>query len=594
MATLLAAGAALSMGLALPSFAAVASTDGTITFAEQPGAAPNYIFPFASCLYDSVNNIGQFQQLMYRPLYWFGLGTSTAMSPGISLAKQPVYNKTDTSVTITTKGWKFADGQVVNAESVMFFLNLLRADPIAYCGYEQGMGIPDEVRSVSASANTVRIVFTKAVNPTWMTDNFLSQITPLPNEWDRTSPTQSAKCASGAWGAPTTLSACMGVETYIDSLATNTSSFTDALWRAGVDGPWKLVSFDSAGNATFAPNTKYSGSPRPHVKYFKEVAFTSADQEASDLKSGSLDIGYIDPTTLPQRASSSKIGPNVSALAANYSLVAGSPWGFNEAVLNFNPANAKAAAISQLYIRQALQESVDQSTIISNVDRGYGFAAHGPLPPATPTAIAKPTANPYSFNLTAAKNLLIVHGWTEIAGVMTCTSPGVSVGECGANIPAGYTLNFNIVWPGDSASLNATFNLEIADWAQIGIVVTPNYDTANNVITDCSATSNFQICGLGSGWIYADSYFPTGEELYLPGGMANFGAYSDTHMTSLVGATTSTAIGLANYAAYAAQQLPVLYEPQVANTLEVVKTLKSAVGFTPNPIDNLTPEYYRF
>jgi ABC-type transport system substrate-binding protein len=58
------------------------------------------------------------------------------------------------------KGWKFADGQTVNAESVMFFLNMYKADPTSYCGYNKGYGIPDQVASASGKGNTVTIKFT--------------------------------------------------------------------------------------------------------------------------------------------------------------------------------------------------------------------------------------------------------------------------------------------------------------------------------------------------------------------------------------------------------------------------------------------------
>jgi peptide/nickel transport system substrate-binding protein len=194
----------------------------------------------------------------------------------------------------------------------------------------------------------------------------------------------------------------------------------------------------------------------------------------------------------------------------------------------------------------------------------------------------------------SAKALLTSHGWSEVAGVMTCTSPGTTSTECGANIIAGYTLNFNIVWPGDSSELNAAFNQEIASWAQIGVVVTPNYDTANNVVTDCSATSIYQLCVLETGWNYANSYFPSGEELFTPAGLADFGAYSDAHMTTLIDATTSGTADLTSYATYAAQQLPVLYQPQVDQAVEVVKTLKSSVGFSPSPLGNFMPEYYHY
>jgi peptide/nickel transport system substrate-binding protein len=584
---------ALVLTLGVPTASQAAATS-TITFAEMPGASPNYIFPFASCLYDSPNNIGQFQQLMFRPLYWFGVGPSVAQSAALSLATQPVYDKSDTSVTITMKGWRFADGQIVNAQSVKFFLNMYMADPLAFCGYEQQMGIPDQVRSVTVTGNTVHINFNRAVNPTWMTDDFLSQITPMPTRWDRVSASQNGRCSSGVYGAGSTIASCRSVETYLSGLATKTKTFSTAFWQGGVDGPWKLTSLDRTGNVTFEANPYYSGARKARVKYVKEVAFSSADQEIAALDKGTLDVGYVDPSTLPPRATPKSAGPNIAALSAKYNLAAGSSWGFNEAVFNFNPANAKSAAIAELYIRQALQEAVNQSSIVSSALSGYGYATDSPLPLATPTTLAKAIANPYPYDPVNAKALLTSHGWAMVSGVMTCTSPGTTATECGANINAGYTLNFNIVWPGDSPVLNTAFKQEIAGWAQIGVVVTPNYDTANNVVTDCSPTSIYQICVLENGWNYASNYFPSGEELFTPKGTANFGAYSDTHMTSLIDTTTSRAANLTSYASYAAQQLPVLYQPQVEQTVEVLKTLKSFIGFSPSPLGNFMPEYYYF
>jgi len=584
---------ALALTLSVPVTGA-ATPASTITVAEAPGASPDYIFPFASCLNDSPNNIGQFQQLMFRPLYWFGVGQSAAESPALSLAKQPVYNKVNTSVTITMKGWRFADGQVVNAQSVMFFLNMYKADPLAFCGYAQGMGIPDKVQSVTSTASAIRINFTSAVNPTWMTDNFLSQITPMPNRWDLVSAKQHGRCATGAYGSSATTASCKSVENYLNTLASNIKTFNTAFWQGGDDGPWRLGSIDATGNVTFASNESYSGPQKAKVKYVKEVAFSSSEQEIAALDKGTVDIGYVDPMTLPERATSKRPGPNIAALSSKYSLAVGSSWGFNEAVFNFNPANVKSAAIGLLYIRQALQEAVNQASIVASVVQGYGYATDSPLPLTTPTKLSKAIVNPYPFNLANAKTLLTSHGWTMVAGVMTCASPGTSATECGANINAGYTLNFNIVWPGDSSELTAAFNQEIANWAQIGILVTPNYDTANNVVTDCSATSVNQLCVLETGWNYANSYFPSGEELFSPKGLADFGAYNDAHMTSLIDATTSGTADLTSYATYAAQQLPVLYQPQVDQAVEVLKTLKSSIGFSPNPLGNFMPEYYHF
>jgi ABC-type transport system substrate-binding protein len=100
------------------------------------------------------------------------------------------------------------------------------------------------------------------------------------------------------YGAASTDATCKAVEAYLDKLATQTSTFASAFWQGGDDGPWKLTSFDSAGNATFQPNTSYSGPQKAQVRFVKEVAYTSEAAELSDLQSGKLDLGYVDPAIL--------------------------------------------------------------------------------------------------------------------------------------------------------------------------------------------------------------------------------------------------------------------------------------------------------
>ena len=117
--------------------------------------------------------------------------------PSLSLADSPVYSNGNKTVTIKMKGWKFADGQTVNAQSVMFFLNMYKADPTAYAGYNPGYGIPDQVKNASGSGNTVTINFTTSVNPNWLLYNYLSEITPFPNSWDLTSATKAANLRHG-------------------------------------------------------------------------------------------------------------------------------------------------------------------------------------------------------------------------------------------------------------------------------------------------------------------------------------------------------------------------------------------------------------
>ena len=581
-----------SLTLLGPSANGATAPAGTITYAEAPGANPNFIFPFVGCAYSSLNNVNQFQMLMFRPLYWFGLGGSANVVPTLSLAKPPVFAKGDRTLTITMKGWRFADGQVVNARSVMFFLNMYKANPTSYCGYNAGYGIPDEVRSASGKANTVRITFTTPVNPKWILDNYLSEITPMPDLWDRTSATQVSTCASGPYGAQRTDTACKNVEAYLTKESTTTSTFTHALWQHGVDGPWRLTSFDALGNATFQPNPAYSGPQKAQVRYVKEVAYTTLQSEESDLLSNKLSLGYIDasvltsPTPVP-----GKVGPNWVALAAHYSITTGPPWSFNFAALNFASSDANVAAIDQLYVRQALQYAIDQHSMIENVDKGYGTPITSPLPPSTPKSVGATPANYFPFNLAAARTLLSAHGWTIQNGVQTCTSPGTGPTQCGANIASGYALSFNVVSTSGSTTLDQTLELEITNWQAIGIQIVHSTDDFNNVVNDCTGAKPFEICSWGYGWSYSPSDYPSGEALFLPGATFNVGAYSDSHMTALIRASIYGTSTLSAYARYASQQLPVLYQPEANSIGEVAKTLKSSIGFTPNPLGDFMPEY---
>ena len=362
---------------------------------------------------------------MYRPLYMFGLGGSPAVQYKISPGNAPKMSHGNKTATITMKGWHFADGQVVNGQSVMFFLNMLAADPTSYCGDNGPFSIPALIKNASAKGNTVTINFTRSMNPLWLVYNNLSFITPMPNSWDMTSATQKANCAGGKYNAASTNVACKNVEAYLDGLSGNTSTYTGKLWQSGVDGPWRLTSFDNLGNLTFVPNPHYNGPVKARVAQVKEVAYTSTQAEENDLQAGKLSLGFVDPGVLTSPAiSPTKAGPNWGQLSARYNMVVGSAWNFNYAPFNFSSADAKSAAISQLYIRQALQEAVDQTGIINNVDKGYGIPIYSPLPPTTPKSLSAPISNPYPFNLTNAKALLTSHGWTIQNGVQTCTEPG--------------------------------------------------------------------------------------------------------------------------------------------------------------------------
>src|SRR5271167_2068410 len=102
----------LTVGLTAATASGAATNpkaSGTLTFAEGPGANPNYICPYLGCAYFSVDNINRFQDLMYRPLYWFGLGGSTAVQYPLSIAKKPVESANHLTVNVSLNNWRFSN-----------------------------------------------------------------------------------------------------------------------------------------------------------------------------------------------------------------------------------------------------------------------------------------------------------------------------------------------------------------------------------------------------------------------------------------------------------------------------------------------------
>jgi peptide/nickel transport system substrate-binding protein len=606
--TLITAGAAtsvLTMGLvfATTNGAGASAANNTITLAESPGNFPNYIFPYLGCKDFSVATLSAFQVEMFRPLYWFGLGSSAAVVPSLSLAKMPVMSNGNKTIAIDLKGWKFASGQAINAQSVMFFLNMYKADPTSYCGYNAGYGIPDQVASASGSGNKVIIKFKTGVNPNWILYNYLSEITPFANTWDITAPGKKSTCATGAYGAKSTNTACKAVEKYLDAQSAKTSTYTNAMWQSGVSGPYKLIAYDNLGNVTFQVNSKYSGPQKSQVKYVKEVAFASSTPEQNALRAGTIDIGYVDNTVLTGNGTPTKPGPNWPAIASTYNLEVGPPWSVDYAAYNFNKKNPQSVFLNQLYIRQAVQETVNQPGMIRKILKGYGYTTINPMPPVTPASISggPSTTNPYPFNPTRAATTLKSHGWTKAGGVLTCAKPGTSSSECGAGISKGQKLALTMLYGSGIPSLTLEVNTMVADWKSIGISATVTSQPFNSVVSYCVANSAaWSMCLWGAGWIYAPDYYPSGESRYVPGASVNIGAFSNAALTAAVKASTFGTASLKQFADIAAKVLPDLWIPNQTNSYvaggigEVIKTLKSSIGFTPNPLDNFMPEYYHF
>src|SRR3984957_19804648 len=101
---------------------------GTAVWAELPSDTPNFIFPFDPPGLFSVSNISEFQNLMYRPLYWFGQGTTPDLNLSLSVGKNPVYSNGSKTITIDLNNYVWSNGETVTAQDVVFWMNMMAAE----------------------------------------------------------------------------------------------------------------------------------------------------------------------------------------------------------------------------------------------------------------------------------------------------------------------------------------------------------------------------------------------------------------------------------------------------------------------------------
>ena len=608
----------IAAGCSSGSSGTAATTSGqtVATWAELSGSQPNYIFPFMGFNFFSVYNTEQFQFLMYRPLLWFGQGTTPDLNPSLSIAQTPTYSANGQTVTLNLKNYKWSDGQPVTTQNVMFWMNMLHAQKSNWAGYSPG-AMPDDIQSITVNSPTqMTMTLTGSVNSYWFTYNELSQITPMPNAWDITASggaANSGGCAAAPYGSAD--AACTAVYTFLSKQAgydpanpkaANNSLSTYAsnpLWQV-VDGPFHLTKFDASGNVTMEPNPSYSGPTKPTIKQFQEVPFTAESAEFNSLVNGKVDVGYLplsdvtEPTKNPLKA-----GPNNPRLAGNYTMDPLYSWAINYFPENFNSTGDGGAAGSifkQLYFRQALQLLVDQPLYNQKINKGYGVGTYGPVPttPANSFVSAEVTNNPYPYNPAKAISLLKDHGWKVVAsGTSTCETPGTAANECGTGVPAGAKLDFDLPYASGNDSFTQLMNAEKSSWASAGITVNLQQQSFNTIIGNavpCSGSGcTWEMGNWGAGWIFAPDFYPTGESIFQTGANSNAGSYSDTVNDSNIQATTATQTPLTQYENYLAEQLPVIYQPNAVTQLTEVA--KGLTGVLPqSPLQNIYPENWRF
>ena len=95
-------------------------TGGTATWAELPGSQPNYVWPFTPITNYSTYNSQGFQWLMYRPALHVRRQQHLDLGqlPAVARQRAGVHERWQDRRD-NLKGWKWSDGETVDATDVM-------------------------------------------------------------------------------------------------------------------------------------------------------------------------------------------------------------------------------------------------------------------------------------------------------------------------------------------------------------------------------------------------------------------------------------------------------------------------------------------
>jgi peptide/nickel transport system substrate-binding protein len=338
---------------------------------------------------------------------------------------------------------------------------------------------------------------------------------------------------------------------------------------------------------------------------FKELPYTAEQAEVNQVRTGpsALTIGYLPVADLPLLSSVTSLG---------YHPVAAYTFSADYFPLNLN--NPKFGPVfRQVYFRQAFQHLVDQSGWIrafeSAGSTSYAIPQYGIIPTTPSNSFLAPDAktDPAPFSISAASQLLSSHGWKVTPnGTTTCTNPGTGPTQCGAGVPAGLGLSFNLDYQSGVAFLDSEMKTLKSDASQVGIqlqLTTHPFDQVISTAVQCAPTDS--TCGWtsenwGGGWVYSPDFYPTGEEVTQTHAAANYSNYSDPKMDSLIAATTTASAAnaqsaLDTYQDYVRQQLPFVFQPNTSgNPQPGGPNLVSQHlgGFTVNAYSYILPEDY--
>jgi peptide/nickel transport system substrate-binding protein len=565
-----------------------------VSWACHVGFPPSTIFPFTPPERVGIRNLLEFQALMYRPLYWLGKDGQPGVDYDLSLAYPPEWSEDGRTVTVTLKPWKWSDGETINADNVMFWVNMMAVKASRLGTYSPGY-FPDNLLAYRKIAeDKVEFTFSKAYSKTWVLMNQLTLIIPMPRAWDRTAegPANASRDATD-------------IPVVYDFLIAAHGSWAEennedrAKWPASpiwsvVNGPWRLKSFALDGTVAFVPNEHYSGPNKPHLAEFRQVPTVSDEEEYQTLLAGSgtLQVGYLPHGLGPEHA---------ARLDADFRLVPQYVYGIHYMPINFENPGTAGRILAKAYFRQALQYVMDQETAIRDIFHGYGYRTSGPVPmmPDNPHVSPAQRTHPVSFDPERARRLLADNGWDVSQTPAVCVRPGAGQGHAGEGIKTGDELSFTIRYVKGRRALARLMKQFQADAAKAGIDLHLQEVYGSAMVAEDHGESTpehphtWELQCWNGGWSFSGK--PTGEAVFKTRAGSNFGRYSDQRADELIERTvvTDDESAMHDYQDYLADQVPVVWTPGFP--MRVLAIARNLRGVEPvNPYGMINPENWYY
>ncbi|HXX38720.1 MAG TPA: ABC transporter substrate-binding protein [bacterium] len=188
------------------------------------------------------------------------------------------------------------------------------------------------------------------------------------------------------------------------------------------DGPYKFVQYQTDEYIELAANDAYHlGVPKVRRVF---IRITPPASMVAQLQHGDLDVtaGFSIGEVPIEDWATVKAMPNVNAASFP------AP-GYQYMLFNF-----QKTYLQDKRVRQAMAEAIDRQLMVSQLLRGEGVIADGPIPPANP--YFNKTVKPWPYDPAKAKDLLREAGWDGNRTLLLRVPVGNTIRERSADIIA--------------------------------------------------------------------------------------------------------------------------------------------------------------